>query len=200
MGRLEIVEKLDSLLSNKIPFKDECEVAYLMVEIRKILDREKSSERKVQDPYQLLRFYCDWVVHTEKDGITPEIEQIMIKIYNELLEHESKGFLSYGKISSNTDFVYMGELKLQMELFFKEMGLNLKLVRNENWTPFVALLVGVLVDQPINFVKYNKRNEKKGILPLHNIKSFAFETSNPNAAIWRITFLDESTQAFGNVF
>lgn len=43
---------------NHSTFKEECEVVYLMVEIRKILEYGGKS-------YKTLRFYCNWVLHKE---------------------------------------------------------------------------------------------------------------------------------------
>src|SRR2546422_11205054 len=39
----------------------ECQVVYLLVEIRKLLDRERTSGAQ----YGSLRLYCNWAVHVE---------------------------------------------------------------------------------------------------------------------------------------
>src|SRR3989344_1572221 len=75
--RAQIVEKLDKFLTEH-QMKEECEVVYLLVELRKLLDRER--EQNHSDSYPLVRFHADWAVHTRKDRITPAMEKIMIKI------------------------------------------------------------------------------------------------------------------------
>ena len=64
MAREEIIEKLDEFLSSHSPLMEECHIVYLMVEIRKILDHERDHRKNGE--FSLLRFYCDWTVHTEK--------------------------------------------------------------------------------------------------------------------------------------
>src|SRR3989344_7144973 len=76
MGRTEIIKKLGDFLPAHDPLTEECQVVYLMVEVRKIIDHEKSGAT-----YPLLKFYGDWTVHTEKSYITSEIKQVMEEMY-----------------------------------------------------------------------------------------------------------------------
>ncbi len=76
MAREKIIEKLNRFLTDHNPLAEECHVVYLMVEIRKVIDHEKSNAT-----YPLLKFYSDWTVHTEKGHITPEIKQMMEVMY-----------------------------------------------------------------------------------------------------------------------
>jgi len=62
MGKIEIVEKLNDFLGEHAPFMEECHVVYMLVETRKVLDRENNRK------YPILRFYCNWTVHTDKDS------------------------------------------------------------------------------------------------------------------------------------
>jgi hypothetical protein len=78
MSRPEIVDKLNSFLSTHHTFTEEAQVVYLLIEIRKILDRDSNMK------YPLLRFYCDWCVHTRKDKITPQIKLIMEQLYTNI--------------------------------------------------------------------------------------------------------------------
>jgi len=59
MSRNQIVEKLGLFLTSG-PIDSEAAAVYLMVELRKILDHAYDKETDLT----LLRFYCDWVVHT----------------------------------------------------------------------------------------------------------------------------------------
>jgi len=54
----DIVAKLQMHLQGGID--SECRVVYLLVEIRKLLERTGTRRH-----YYALKFYCDWVVHTE---------------------------------------------------------------------------------------------------------------------------------------
>ena len=77
MGRIEIVDKLNLFLDKHSPFTEECHVLYTLVEIRKVLDRENNHK------YPILRFYCNWSVHTDKDS-TKEMEAVMKDIYQDI--------------------------------------------------------------------------------------------------------------------
>jgi len=66
-----IIEKLTQRLAK--PPDSGAGVAYTLVEIRKLLERER---RKAD--YKTLNFFCDWVVHVVLDrGATPELLSIL---------------------------------------------------------------------------------------------------------------------------
>jgi hypothetical protein len=54
----DIITKLQRELAR--PVVSECQVVYLLVEIRKIIDAEPDPR-----PWKALKLYCDWAVHTE---------------------------------------------------------------------------------------------------------------------------------------
>jgi len=56
-----IINKLEKFLQSHKRFKEECEIVYLMAEIRKILDFNRGSS------CEFLRFYCNWVLHNSLD-------------------------------------------------------------------------------------------------------------------------------------
>ena len=85
MAREEIIEKLNEFLNNHIPLTEECHAVYLMVEIRKILDHKRTTGQS--EDFSLLRFYCDWTVHTEKTKITDNMKKIMDEIFKDAKSH-----------------------------------------------------------------------------------------------------------------
>jgi hypothetical protein len=145
MAREQIVEKLDTFLNKKTPLMEESDVVYLLVEIRKILDRDNNRN------YPLLRFYADWSVHTEKDRITREIHDIMVEIYADVYELITQYPPPVSKRSKVIGFMYMEDLQAEMEKFLQEYSLPDSLATNKDyWIQFVNLLVQILSDQPIN--------------------------------------------------
>jgi hypothetical protein len=186
MGRLEIVEKLNKFSNKHMPFTEESQVVYLLVEIRKILDRDNNHK------YPLLRFYCDWSVHTEKDRITKEMRGIMAEIYadvaNQIIQHP----LPVTKKTKVISFMYMEDLQVELQQFLKEYSLPDSLTSNkDNWLAFVKLLVKVLADQPINE-------------PCDGIKTFAFLPAAEGCVLGRIDFTDNINgydhYDFGNAY
>ena len=81
----DIQFKLERFFNERLPFTEEWQIVYLLVEIRKILDR--GNNRK----YPLLRFYADWAVHTAKDRINSEIKTIMERILDEIKKANQTG-------------------------------------------------------------------------------------------------------------
>jgi hypothetical protein len=146
MAREEIIEKLDDFLNHHDPLTEECHVVYLMVEIRKILDHEKD-HRQTGD-FSLLRFYCDWILHTEKTGITENIRLIMEEVFKDAKSHIEAPAMQQ-EMSPVMQFAYMNNLKEQMVHFLEERGLNSAIV-NDGWISFIGILVKVLENQPIN--------------------------------------------------
>ncbi len=74
----QIIGKLNRFLLKHQPLREECEVVYLMVELRKLLDRDR--EQSILNNYSLVRFHADWIVHTRKDSITHSMKKIMDNI------------------------------------------------------------------------------------------------------------------------
>lgn len=142
MARGEVIDKLNDFLVRHSPLTEECHVVYLMVAVRKILEHEKDKESL------LLRFYCDWIVHTEKDRITDDIREMMVEIYK-TVKNEIERPYSVQAMSPVMQFAYMDKLKAEMEKFLTDRGIDKTLI-DTGWLEFVKILVKVLENQPIN--------------------------------------------------
>jgi hypothetical protein len=185
MGRTEMVNKLYKFLESRIPFDEECHVLYLLVEIRKILDRDKNEK------YPILRFYCDWSVHTEKDRITKKMREIMNSIYCDVRVQIQSPALARAK-SKIIDFMYMEDLQAEMKIFLSEYDLPKTLTsQKNNWLEFVKLLVKILADQPIN-------------RPCADVRTFAFLPASEGCVYGRIDFTNKieayDHYNFGNAY
>jgi len=142
MSRPAIIEKLIEFLDAHLPFTEECHVVYLLVEIRKLLDQDNSKK------YPLIKFYCDWCVHTKKNHISQEIKEIMQQVYSDLYKQITSDITI--EKSKVVRFVYFEDVRVEMQSFFTEYDLNPDIAMDEdNWITFISLLVNVLADQPI---------------------------------------------------
>jgi hypothetical protein len=142
MAREEVIDKLNDFLARHSPLTEECHVVYLMVAVRKILEHEKDKESL------LLRFYCDWIVHTEKDRITDDIREMMVAIYKTVKSEIERPY-SVQAMSPVMQFAYMDKLKDEMGKFLADRGIDKALI-DSGWLEFVKILVKVLENQPIN--------------------------------------------------
>lgn len=185
MGKPEIARKLKTLCENFLPFTEECQVVYLLVEIRKMLDRDNNRD------YPLLRFYCDWCVHTEKDRITIEMESIMNEIYAGIYDQiTNKSY--HAEKTKIVGFAYMEDLQGEMNAFLALYNLSdTYLTDGDNWISFVSLLVRVLADQPINN-------------PCATIQRFSFIPTAPGCVEGEVIFTNKigsyDYYTFGNAY
>ena len=139
MAREELIEKLNKFLVKHQIFTEECHVVYLMVELRKLLDRER--EENFSNSDSLVRFHADWVLHTKKDHITQSMQEIMTKIDN--------GIDTYPK-NGDIDFLSMPEFRKELVVLLKKYNLPSSFCKEDDqWLNFINILTQVLSDQPI---------------------------------------------------
>src|SRR2546426_2886558 len=161
MGKPEIARKLAKHLELHTPFTEECQAVYLMMEIRKFLDQLDDRE----GVFKLLRFYCDWTVHTSKQRNMECIGPIVAEMYDnarqEILNPER---VARGGIQ---DFIRFAALRQGMRRFFASIGLDdSALTGNDNlWLAYTTLIASVLADQPI-------------IQPISEVANLAFRRSH----------------------
>lgn len=183
MGRVEIVEKLDTFLNKHMPPSEECHAVYLMVEIRKILDQENSRN------FPLLRFYCNWTVHTDK-YIEDEMKTVMEEMYRDIKEQIENPVMVKSD-SAPVRFAYMDNLKAEMKKFLEERSINLSIIESGNWIEFIGFLVKVLEDQPIKS-------------PTDDITLFSFVPAAKRCVRFTVVFKNpingEPSYNFGNAY
>ena len=135
--RDRIVEKLDTFLK-KHSMTEECEVVYLLVELRKILDKDREMG---SDKYSLVRFHADWAVHTKKDRVTPAMREIMTKIEESIDVYPKNGDIR---------FLLLPEFRNELLQLLKGNNLPHDFCQNdEKWFKFIFALTQVVADQPI---------------------------------------------------
>jgi hypothetical protein len=176
-----ILNKLRGFLVKYDPLTEECQVVYLLVEIRKLLDKNNFSDGR----FDTLRFYCDWALHTKKSRKLEVIVSIVKGIERSILEAHmfpNGQVVPFG--NAHIDFIYKKELKGNMQSFFYEFSLPGSMFSERSWIAFLNLLIQVLVDQPI---------ELDGKI----IKSLCFI---PGQANLEVIFQDGKTYRFLNVF
>lgn len=144
MSRSQIVEKLEELLANDF-LATEPNVTYVMVEVRKVLDHAYNKKTD----YTPLRFYCDWVVHTDKSHNLQHIAPLVQQVYDDVKNQIEQGPHFFPPDQAIVKFMYMEGLKAEMEDLFTKEGLPLDLFDKARWTSFVSALVQVLTNQPI---------------------------------------------------
>lgn len=168
--RAQIIEKLDAFLK-KHPMEEECEVVYLLVELRKLLDKDRESG---SDGYSLVRFHADWAVHTRKDKITPAIKEIMTKIENSINVLPKNGDIG---------FLLLPEFRDELLRLLEINGLPFDFCqKDDRWLKFMFALTQVVADQPI-------------VNPSDNIARFRYVDMRKDGIMATIDFKDKKEGA-----
>lgn len=168
--KTHIVDKLKRFLNQDTPLEKECGVVYLMVELRKLLDREK--EEGTTRRYPLVRFHADWTLHTRKDRITATMEEIMEKVDNSLDPYPKDG---------NLNFLLMPEFRRELTDLPEKYKLPNQFCRNDNeWLGFISTMTQVLADQPL-------------VNPTENIAEFRYVDMRRKGIMANIDFRGNKT-------
>ena len=144
----EIIRKLNKhldLIKNN-PLDKESYVVYLLVEIRKVIDR-----LQLKSIYPILRFYCNWTLHIEKSRDNNDIIDVVKKMETSIANGHTFTKERIHIPADDEIFKFMGleKLKIEMVDFFREASLPEEIFQESNWFSFKDCLVAVLIDQPI---------------------------------------------------
>src|SRR5689334_16012564 len=145
MGQDYIVEKLSQLLGREGLALEECHVVYIMVEIRKLIDKDRTALLKA---FPLLKFYADWSVHTEKGRVTPEIRTAAEQVYAFSVKRINEKYPGLNETSPLEAFAHGHDLRTELASFVAHFGLPSG-IADQGWINFVECLIRVLEDQPI---------------------------------------------------
>ena len=137
----------------------EVQVVYLMAGIRKLIERDEA-----QDHYPLLRFHCDWALHSRMDRAGA---RRLLKIFDEAhLNFKNK--LEWSDLPKPVqhaldEIAKMRGFEKEFERFVDEYGLpQLTRDHRDGWVRFLRLYAKVVEDIPL-CVDVKKGDEIKNI-------------------------------------
>jgi len=134
MDQKVIIEKIEKFLQNHQNFKEECEVVYLLAEIRKILDSS----------YKALGFYCNWVLHIQ---LTEQSAKYISDKFNNNMGVEYLAELKKG-MESHDDFFKLEDLKSELKSFFTDEKHQLpqNMFEDEKWERFKRYFLKIIAE------------------------------------------------------
>lgn len=157
----------DQLLSNSV-FSLE-EVIFLFTEIRKLAEVSKMDLPSV-------KFYCDWLLHSQKDRITSEMKNAFEKMYIEIV-FVLDNPIRQGIKKDINNFIYFSQLRKELSILLTSNNLLEQITKNNDiWLDLIRFLVKLLEEQPIN-------------KPISKIVSFEYISSNTGVVIGQFNFL-----------
>jgi hypothetical protein len=131
----QIVAKLRRLLER--PILSEPAVVYLLVEVRKLMDR-KGIQRDT------LRLCCNWAVHVV---LSRDVAGRIVRQVDALYPRLVNGELSEGEKESLRAFFLMSRFRNELEDLLVDEGL--RRFENEEWNGFLACFLSVIEDCPL---------------------------------------------------
>lgn len=135
----EIISKLKSALNE--PIQKECQVVYILVEIRKLLEKNK-----IKANYPVLNFYCNWALHSYIENIKPQIRTLLEEIEKTI--NSSRYDLSLPEKMLNFEL-----FKKDIKTFFANFSIDYNL--DSNWITIRKLLIDIISDCPLKFKNGN---------------------------------------------
>jgi hypothetical protein len=137
-----IVEKLRRHLS--CPLDTECEVVYLLCEIRKLLDKQR-----VEPTPFALRLYCHWALHVDlsrPSTTMPFLTKVDNYVFNKLNAGETEETL-LEEHALFRDFVYLETFRKELSQFLALNDLPTSLCDEDaRWFAFLAAFASIIED------------------------------------------------------
>lgn len=144
--RDKIIEKITPYLAR--PLESECEVVYVMAEIRKVLEHHAASGLP---RLSVLKLFCNWALHTElyKD---PENIRFYFSAYDLNDDMTPEEFLNSRFFKEIMSFAIM---KNELGEFLNIHSLPDLILKREHWSSFVDLYTGVVSEVPMKYTKHD---------------------------------------------
>ena len=167
----ELLSKIHLVLSR--PITEEMHVVYLLVEIRKFMDRAN-----YKDP--VLRTFCNWVAHIDLADKAPG-STLILREFEDLITRSEEG----RELPKPLQLVSSGGFRKALANLCAQFGLVTQLTTDsESWSLFTKLYSSVVSECPIVYTasKENLKFVKK--IELHRL-------AQGSAMAWRVTLKDD---------
>jgi hypothetical protein len=144
----DIVEKLNCELDE--PIHNERQVVYILVEARKLLEKEG-----VLETFADFKLCSDWAVHPKLRG--PAAQQILAYFNAYEIEHAKSGVtLHEFQPKPLQDFLSLTSFRNEIMTSLEPYSVNVsRIATNEFWQPFVQCYMSVIRDCPLEAWEQN---------------------------------------------
>lgn len=179
MGRKVIEIKLEKILQKDL--KQECEVFYIVAQIRKYFETIYPNRTDREEKYPTFFLIADWILHPSLNR-TSALRKIQ-EFEDFFRKHKSDQMFNF----MESGFTLFKDLKKDIEKIFIALQLNNSIFTDrKKWLNFVELLIEILKDLPL--------------LSKGTIRSFKFDegfvVDDKKAVSFTIHFADGSSKSF----
>ena len=172
----QLITKIQHVLDR--PIRNEMQVVYLLVELRKLMDRERYDDG-------VLRTFANWVVHTD-------LNRSGIEILTDFDRHLARSF-EKNRTGVYPEHLGLHQFRASLIHCFEHFGLSATCVYEpKEWERFCQYYFFVVSECPIRFsnkmspvpLKYVKTVELSGVGPL------PFRRRGLPVVGWKVTLID----------
>jgi hypothetical protein len=176
----DIVEKLRHHLTHGVD--TECDVVYLLTEIRKVLDEDDPTHT-----FGALWMYCHWALHVDLDSPKTTIEflkRVDLWICNNIAYLRPRPpWELMDEVSLFRDFLYLETLRRELSTFLKLYKLPTEITDvDEKWFSFLAAYAGVIEDGTLS-MKSDKNDE------IVAVKELVFKKGKALSSDYHVNFM-----------
>lgn len=190
----DIISKLRDHLDNSID--TECELVYLLAQIRKLLEREDPQHQNTA--YTALWMCCHWAVHPDlasQQTTGDFLDKVDRWVSNTVAYLQPRG--TWSVVEEHRlfqDFIFLDTIRQQLKAFLKSRNLPIQICEEqERWYDFLNAYGGVIEDGTLAL--------KAKSSPLSAVKQVTFKKGEeltdehhvPYVIQWRIDLLDGRT-------
>lgn len=148
---------------------NKAQVLYVLAGARKLIECDNNPN------YRVVKFYCDWALHTKKDRITPNMKYIVQKIYlsaKNQINNPSRLDLR----SDTTEFAYLKDFRDELKYLLNNNHIDIGFITDDNkWNQFISYMIKILENQPM-------------VDPIPDVRKIIFLPSADGCVIYRIEF------------
>lgn len=139
----DIVRKIKAEVKRGIT--TESQAVYLMVEVRKLLDKDRMKrDPNSAEPFPVIRHYSDWTVHV---SLSFPRAQTIVKLADKLYPNLASGTMTDEEKAEFSEVFSLDRLREEMTTF-----MQIKLIppfSTEGWNTFLACFLNVIEDCPL---------------------------------------------------
>jgi hypothetical protein len=170
MNKQIVIDKLKIFLNGHVPFTEEYEVVYFLVEIRKLIEDDKKK-------FKTLYFYCCWVAHSRL-SYGPTVDFLSAKFDDLINLEKKKGEIQHDLMNGQKDFFKLRDLNNQLRTFLKAKELPISFLDGNAWYKFCQLFLDNIAECEIDISEEKKKEHKINKLTVEKINQKYFYEFN----------------------
>jgi hypothetical protein len=147
MARDSITQKLMGEL--QLPLQRESQVLYIMAEVRKLIEHERTHNPKA---YEILELFCNWALHITISR--PSNADRLRLFFTAFDMRDGMSLEEWFQSEFFNRMMQLAVLRRELEHFFSDHGLPCESMREHRyWSAFLYLYTSIVAEVPLQYTK-----------------------------------------------